>query len=105
MYVHRGLLGSQIQGYVMLKVVQEIDRMQKSKGSWAKIGLITVLVCCCLGVFYGLLTFSDDPEIVFKRFSPIFLLFSPFFLFIEAPIGVVIAIVIFLWVKERRNQA
>jgi hypothetical protein len=39
----------------MLEVVKEADRVQRAKGSWAKIALITVLACCCLGVVYGFL--------------------------------------------------
>jgi hypothetical protein len=37
----------------MLKVVQEVDRVQRAKGSWERIALITVLASCCVGAVYG----------------------------------------------------
>jgi hypothetical protein len=34
--------------------------MQKAKGSWAKVGAMTVLLCVCLGVAYGWLTVQQE---------------------------------------------
>jgi hypothetical protein len=36
--------------------------MQKAKGSWAKVGAMTVLLCVCLGLAYGWRTVQQEKQ-------------------------------------------